>query len=351
MTKEANRPSVLVVLYPGCIFFELALAIELISEKCDIIFATPDGTEHLASNGSKIRADASYENVDLTGCKAILIPGGDPGSIKDNTAIDRVLKAGNEQGLWIAAICAGPLVLAKAGILKGRQIAHGYGPEQLEFLKSYFEDVYLTDEKFVCDGNILTAKPDAHIDFAVELACRLGAADVSKANRLKDYYRGILDYKIRPIALALIRNAYGQFLFHKGTDTVKDEIFYRPLGGGIEFGETGERALVREIREELGQEIKVAPLVASFENIFTYEGLRGHEIVMLFPASFVDTDIYKKVELDIVESGQIVGKAVWRSLAEIHREGSKVYPDGLEAVIKHEGRPDEQWAEAKARLK
>lgn len=330
------KPSILVVLYPGCIFFELALALELVSEKFEVVFATPDGTEHLASNGATIRADASYENVDLDDCKAILIPGGDPGSIKDNAAIDRVLRDADERGLWMAAICAGPLVLAKAGVLNGRQIAHGYGAEQLEFLKSYFEGVQLTDDQFVCDGNVITAKPDMHIDFAVELACRLGAADASKANRLKDYYRGILGHKIRPLALAWIRNASDQFLFHKGTDTVKGETFYRPLGGGIEFGESGERALAREIMEELGQEIKVAPLVASFENIFTYEGRPGHEIVMLFPASFIDTHAYKKAELDIVESGQVVGKAVWRSIAEINREGSKIYPNGLETVMKDE---------------
>ncbi len=327
------KQAVVAILYPGCIFFELALALELLAEKYQIVFATPDGANHQASNGSVIQANTSYKNIDLTNCRAVLVPGGDPGSIKDNKTIDEVIKAANDKGIWLAAICAGPSVLAKASVLKGKKIAHGYGPKQLEFLKSYFEGVELTEEKFVCDGNVITAKPDAHIDFAVEIACRLDAADASKANRIKDYYRGILGRKIRPLALALIRNSKGQFLFHKGHDKIKGENFYRPLGGGIEFSESGQVAVEREIIEELNQEVQVSGLTASFENIFTFEGLSGHEIILLFSADFKNKSVYENKELDIFESGVVIAKAVWRSVTEIKAEGSKLYPLGLEEVI------------------
>ena len=328
-----SKSSVVAILYPGCIFFELALTLELLAEKFEIVFATPDGSDHQASNGSLVRANTSYKDIDLTKCRAILIPGGDPGSIKDNKIIDDVIQSANNQGLWLAAICAGPSVLAKANVLKGKKIAHGYGPKQLEFLKSYFEGVHLTEEKFVCDGNIITAKPDAHIDFAVEIACRLDVADASKANRLKDYYRGILGKKIRPLALALIRNPKGQFLFHKGHDKVKNENFYRPLGGGIEFSESGRIAVEREIMEELGQEVAVAGLTASFENIFTFDGHQGHEIIMLFSAEFKNKNVYEQQELDIYESGVVISKAVWRSVDEMKSEGAKIYPNGLEGFL------------------
>lgn len=328
-----SKPSIVTVLYPGCIFFELALVTELLAEKYQMIFVTPDGKDHLASNGSVMQAHTSYKNVDLTDCRAVLVPGGDPGSIKDNTDIDNLLQSANQKGLWLAAICAGPLVLAKAKVLKGKKIAHGYNREQLEFLKSYFEGVQLTSEQFVCDGNVITAKPDAHIDFAVEIACRLEVVDATKANRTKEYYRGILGRKIRPLALALIQNPKGQFLFHKGHDRVKGEYFYRPLGGGIEFGESGKIAVEREILEELNQETHVSELRASFENIFTFEAHKGHEIIMLFAADFKDKSIYEKAELDILESGVVIAKAVWRSVAEIKAEGAKIYPDGLEKVL------------------
>ena len=47
---------------------------------------------------------------------------------------------------------------------------------------------------------------------------------------------------IRPIALAIIRDQ-GRILVFEGRDPLKPETFYRPLGGGIEFGERGAEAL------------------------------------------------------------------------------------------------------------
>lgn len=328
-----NKKSVVVVLYPGCIFFEIALAVELLAKKFEIIFATPDGADHRASNGAVLMAATSYAMIDLTNCKAILIPGGDPGSIKENQPIEKVIREASLKDICLAAICAGPSVLAKAGVLKGKRIAHGYGPKQLEFLKSYFVDVEITEEKFVADGKVLTAKPDAHIDFAVELACRLDCVDPSTANRTKDYYRGILGRKVRPLSLAIIENSKGQYLFHKGFDKKKNETFYRPLGGGVEFSESGQVALQREIKEELDLDASVSELKASFENIFTFDGHPGHEIIMLFSATFADQSAYERDELDIVESGVVVSKAVWRSVDEVRSEGSKLYPAGIDKIL------------------
>lgn len=327
------KPTVIAILYPGCIFFEISLALELLSSKYDIVTATPDGKDHIASNGITIKNCVAYADISLENCKALLVPGGDPGSIKDNKPIEVVIQKAFNNGLWLAAICAGPSVLAKAGILKGKKIAHGYNSEQLDFLKNYFEGVHLTEDTFVADGKILTAKPEAHIDFAIEVACRLECADASKANRIKDYYRGILGRKIRPLSLAVLQNHQEQFLFHKGYDRVKKETFYRPLGGGIDFSESGKTAIEREINEELDLEVTVSEMLASFENIFTFDGHPGHEIIMLFATQLKDRSAYDRTELDILESGKVVGQAVWRSLEQIKKEGSKLYPSGIDKVL------------------
>lgn len=91
---------------------------------------------------------------------------------------------------------------------------------------------------------------------------------------------------------------------------------------------------VREIEEELGLKVQVNKLAATFENIFVYEGKPGHEIVLLFETRFVDPGNYRHQELDIVESGKVISKAVWRSVDEIRSEGSKLYPIGIEKVLK-----------------
>ena len=56
--------------------------------------------------------------------------------------------------------------------------------------------------------------------------------------------------EIRPIVLGLaIKN--NKILVSEGYDKVKDETFYRCLGGGIEFLEKSEEALKREFMKKL----------------------------------------------------------------------------------------------------
>lgn len=328
-----KKETVIVTLYPGCISFEVALAAELLSEKYQILNATPDGQDLTDSSGLRLKAQLSYAQVKLEDCRAVLVPGGNPDSLIQNKEIDRILIEAHKAGILIGGICAGPSVLGKAGILKGRKIAHGYGKEQLDYLQDIFRDATLTDELFVVDGNIITAKPEAHIDFGVEIGCRLDVVDASKSGRLKEYYRGTLGRKIRPLALALLKNKKGQMLLHKTYDSLKKEAFYRPLSGGIEFHESGKIAVEREIDEELGLKVTVHKLVETFENIFIYEGKPGHEIVMLFDTEFNDSKNYDRAEIDIVESGKIISQAVWRTVEEIRSEGAKLYPAGIEKVL------------------
>lgn len=139
---------------------------------------------------------------------------------------------------------------------------------------------------------------------------------------------------IRPISLALIKNENGQYLYHQGRDKVKNETFYRPLGGGIDFGERAEATLKREMLEELNEEVIIHKQLGTFENIFKYEQRFGHEIVILFLAEFTNRNVYEKKELEIHEHNGLISTAVWRSLEEIKQEKAHLYPIGLEELIK-----------------
>ncbi|MEN0103437.1 MAG: NUDIX domain-containing protein, partial [Curtobacterium sp.] len=86
---------------------------------------------------------------------------------------------------------------------------------------------------------------------------------------------------IRNIAVGLpVRD--GHVLLSENHDRVRDHRFHRPVGGGIEFGETAEEALRREFREELDVDLDVLEPLGVLENIFTFEGHPGHEFVHVF---------------------------------------------------------------------
>ncbi|MGV9360295.1 NUDIX hydrolase [Amycolatopsis sp. NPDC003731] len=130
---------------------------------------------------------------------------------------------------------------------------------------------------------------------------------------------------IRPIALAVIRRGDALLVF-EGHDDLKGETYYRPLGGGIEFGEGSKDALVREFGEELGAEIEVGDRLGVLENVFTWRDRPGHEIAFVFTAEFVDAGFYRRDEMKILDDP---ATARWVDLRDF-RDGSKIlYPTGL----------------------
>ena len=53
-------------------------------------------------------------------------------------------------------------------------------------------------------------------------------------------------------------------------------------GGRVEYGETAPAALQREAREELGEPVKIARLLAAADNLFVLDGRRHQEISLYF---------------------------------------------------------------------
>jgi 8-oxo-dGTP pyrophosphatase MutT (NUDIX family) len=133
---------------------------------------------------------------------------------------------------------------------------------------------------------------------------------------------------IRPLALCVFRREDGAILVAPGYDKVKDQRFYRPLGGGIEFGERAEEAARREIREELGTEAVDLRLLGVSENIFTFLGQPGHELVWIYEGRFANPDNYACERIACVE-GEAIFEAHWVLLDYFKDGKTPLYPDGL----------------------
>lgn len=129
-------------------------------------------------------------------------------------------------------------------------------------------------------------------------------------------------------------------LVYERYDPTTGERFYRPIGGNIDFGELSREAMVREIREELSAEVTDLRFLGVLENVFTYVGRPGHEIILMYDARFADESLYEQPSLAAYEeSGDRHFEATWKALDYFRRSGSpSLYPNGLlELLTKDSG--------------
>lgn len=146
-----------------------------------------------------------------------------------------------------------------------------------------------------------------------------------------------MEQRVRVIALCLFRRD-DEILVFEARDETKGETFYRPLGGGVEFGERSRETVAREIKEEIGAEIKSLRFMTTLENIFTYNGRPMHEIVLVYEAEFVDDSFYKRNSMTVTEDNGERLLAKWMRLGFFKDGKAPLYPDGLLEFIDLHGR-------------
>jgi ADP-ribose pyrophosphatase YjhB (NUDIX family) len=131
------------------------------------------------------------------------------------------------------------------------------------------------------------------------------------------------ELRIRPIAIALIRRG-DDLLAAEFHDPTRDITFCRPLGGGIEFGESADEALRREFDEEIGAELTNVRLLGVRR--FHGFGRAGHEIVFVFAAELADASLYAHDPVAPIDDEDSV--AAWHPLSRFADGSVPLYPEG-----------------------
>ena len=129
--------------------------------------------------------------------------------------------------------------------------------------------------------------------------------------------------EIRPIALGLVIKD-NKLLVSEGFDKVKNETFYRCLGGGIEFLEKSEEALKREFLEEINVDIAVKDFLGISENIFTYQGKNAHELILFYSIEISDENYQEEYKV-IDDHGETIAK--WIDIEEFKNKNKILYPE------------------------
>ena len=137
-----------------------------------------------AEGGMEITATTSF--ADAPPLDLLLVPGGSGQlSLMKHTLLLDYIRACSETAQWVCSVCTGALLLAQAGVLKGRRATTHWLAR--DALRSF--DVEVTGERYVIDGKFATsAGVTAGIDLALELARRLAGDDVAREIQLQIEY-------------------------------------------------------------------------------------------------------------------------------------------------------------------
>ena len=154
-----------VMLYDGFANFEVVMPMYLLKTACQVktVGMTKDAVKSL--EGLTVIPDMIVEEVRLLEEDVLIIPGGDPEVLNGQEAFYDLIRQGNDAKTLLAAICAGPVHLAKAGVLEGKEYTTSHPHDEA----SPFDPDLYVKKNVVVDDHIVTAQPSGYVEFGIVL--------------------------------------------------------------------------------------------------------------------------------------------------------------------------------------
>lgn len=164
--------NILCFIYDGFVDYEISLTCAELNmdDRYNCTYVAYQKKPIKSSSGMRIHPDHTVsEALTLPHIEGLIIPGGEVRYLKPE--LEKLINQLDKEKKLIAAICGGPEFLAKVGLLKGRKYATSMYPndyKQKDEIDPFPRDTYV-DARMIRDNNIITAKGDAFIDFALEI--------------------------------------------------------------------------------------------------------------------------------------------------------------------------------------
>ncbi len=166
---------VLIPLAQGCEETEAVTVIDLLRRAgIEVVTAGLDEQPVRASRGVVLVPDTTLDQVMSETFDMVVIPGGAGGAeaLAQDPRVAEILKRAASSERYTAAICAGPKVLAGAGLLGGKRVTSF--PGALEGVGG----IEYAEDPVVEDGRVITSRgPGTAMDFALALIERLAGAE------------------------------------------------------------------------------------------------------------------------------------------------------------------------------
>ena len=155
-------------------------------DKIDVHMVSIENEDYVTgSHQITVKADLRYNEADFEDVNMLILPGG-PGhtELEKHTGLMEKVQAFNLSRKRIAAICAAPSILGKAGVLIGKKAVCYPGYEDC------LQGANVLKEEVVTDGNITTSRGvGTAIPFALELVKLLDCETEAGAMKSKIIYR------------------------------------------------------------------------------------------------------------------------------------------------------------------
>ena len=161
---------VLVIMAPGFEEIELSAPIDILRRlEIPVVTAGLSGRCVEGAHGMMMSAEMLVVDVEPEKFSGVILPGGAASwTLRDTPGVLKLVREMHAAGKLVAAICAAPMALEAAGVLKGRNITCYPADAVTNDITSA---AGISDAPAVRDGNIITGRgPGAAMDFGFELA-------------------------------------------------------------------------------------------------------------------------------------------------------------------------------------